>query len=251
MSNGSVKAGLRALAVIEATKGVLVLAAGLGLFAVAHRDLQSVAEELVKHFHLNPARHFPRIFLHLAANLNSQKLWLLAAGATVYSVIRFMEAYGLWHEWKWMKWFAALSGGIYLPVEFSEVLCRFSWARLIVFAANLFVVAFILFHVGFERGRNIRQQAKPPSEANSLPDPFGRRSQKRRQWTRAGGAGKMNTKTCKTTSRANRSEARCDTCHLNRVEAGVAVRIKRLCASPDTQIRLLSLVFAKIRSSSS
>jgi len=79
MFNASPKAGLRILALLEGAKGMLVLAAGLGLFALAHRDVQALAEELVKHFHLNPARRFPRIFLHLAANLADRRLWVLAA----------------------------------------------------------------------------------------------------------------------------------------------------------------------------
>ena len=36
-------------------------------------------------------------------------------------------------------------------------------------------------------------------------------------------------------------KAQCETCPLNRVEAGVAVRFKKLCASPETQIRLREL----------
>ncbi len=35
-----------------------------------------------------------------------------------------------------------------------------------------------------------------------------------------------------------RSETRCELCPLTRVKAGVAVRIKRLCASPEMQTRL-------------
>src|SRR6266853_6699686 len=52
-------------------------------------------------------------------------------------------------------------------------------------------------------------------------------------------------KTCLTISRANRVKAQCETCPLNRVEAGVAVRIKELCASPDIQIRLRELGFCE------
>ncbi len=80
------------MALIEGTKGMLVLAAGLGLFALAHRDLQSMAEQLVRHLHLNPARHLPRIFLHLAANLSDRRLWLFASAAIIYSTISFVEA---------------------------------------------------------------------------------------------------------------------------------------------------------------
>ena len=37
---------------------------------------------------------------------------------------------------------------------------------------------------------------------------------------------------------ASVSEARCEVCPLSRVKTGVAVRIKRLCAGPETQERL-------------
>lgn len=44
-----------------------------------------------------------------------------------------------------------------------------------------------------------------------------------------------------TFSPANESEARCEVCPLSRVKAGVAVRIKRLCAAPEVQDRLREL----------
>jgi Fe2+ transport system protein FeoA len=38
-----------------------------------------------------------------------------------------------------------------------------------------------------------------------------------------------------------RAEARCEICPLSRVQAGVAVRIKQLCAAPEIQHRLREL----------
>ena len=40
-------------------------------------------------------------------------------------------------------------------------------------------------------------------------------------------------------------EARCEVCPLSLVKAGVAVRIKRLCASPEMQNRLRELGFCE------
>lgn len=40
-------------------------------------------------------------------------------------------------------------------------------------------------------------------------------------------------------------ETRCEPCPLNRVKAGVAVRIKQLCASPEVQNRLRELGFCE------
>ena len=43
----------------------------------------------------------------------------------------------------------------------------------------------------------------------------------------------------------NFEEPRCEICPLSRVQAGVAVRIKQLCASPQTQNRLRELGFCE------
>ncbi len=42
-----------------------------------------------------------------------------------------------------------------------------------------------------------------------------------------------------------RDEARCEICPLSRVKAGVAVRIKQLCAGPEMQNRLRELGFCE------
>ena len=43
----------------------------------------------------------------------------------------------------------------------------------------------------------------------------------------------------------SRDETRCEVCPLSRVKAGVAVRIKQLCAAPDLQNRLRELGFCE------
>ena len=50
------------------------------------------------------------------------------------------------------------------------------------------------------------------------------------------------------TSRVEREtheETRCEVCPLSRVKAGVAVRIKQLCAAPEVQNRLRELGFCE------
>ena len=81
--------GLRAVATLEAVKGLLVLLAGFGAFALIHRDVQAAADSLVRHLHLDPARHIPSIFLRAAGRMTDSRLWMLSAGALVYSGVRF------------------------------------------------------------------------------------------------------------------------------------------------------------------
>jgi uncharacterized membrane protein (DUF2068 family) len=120
----SVPGPQRAVAIFEATKGVLVLTAGLGLLELIHRDLQSAAGDLVAHLHLNPAQRYPRIFLQLAGRPTERRMIWLALGASLYALMRLIEAYGLWHGRRWASWFAAISGGIYIPYEVHELAAR-------------------------------------------------------------------------------------------------------------------------------
>ena len=48
-----------------------------------------------------------------------------------------------------------------------------------------------------------------------------------------------------TTLWADRVQTQCETCPLNRMEAGVVVRIKKLCASPEIQTRLREVGFCE------
>jgi uncharacterized membrane protein (DUF2068 family) len=136
-------AGLRAVAAFEATKGAVVLAAGLGILSLVHRDVQHVAETLVRHLHLNPARHYPRIFLEAAAHVTDSRLWLLASGAFAYSLVRAVEAYGLWRARAWAEWFAILSGAIYLPVEIYELTHHATALKVAVLVVNLGIVSYV------------------------------------------------------------------------------------------------------------
>ena len=154
--------GLRVVAVFEGAKGGLVLVTGFGLLAFIHRDLHSAAEEIVRHLHLNPARHYPRIFLDAAYRVTDNQLWLLAFSAFLYAVIRLIEAFGLWRRKLWAAWFGVLSGGVYLPVELYEVVRRLSWARLAVLSVNLAIVAYLGYALTIA-GRPPRNPSLPRS----------------------------------------------------------------------------------------
>jgi uncharacterized membrane protein (DUF2068 family) len=78
---------------------------------------------------------------------------LIAAGAGVYSLARFIEAYGLWHAKRWAQWFAAVSGGIYVPFELFELYERVTWLSLGALMLNLAIVAFMLYHLFHAGGR--------------------------------------------------------------------------------------------------
>ncbi len=136
--------GVRLIAVFEALKGTLVVIAGFGLLSLVHHDLQATAERLVRHSHLNPARHYPRVFIEAASHTSDSRLRSLAALAFLYAVVRFIEAYGLWHMKVWAEWFAIIAGSLYLPLEVYEIFRRVTWMKATVLLINVFIVAYLV-----------------------------------------------------------------------------------------------------------
>ncbi|MEO8017148.1 MAG: DUF2127 domain-containing protein [Pseudomonadota bacterium] len=148
---------LRAVALFESATGILALAAGFGLLSLGPDEVQDVALRIVARSHLNPAAHYPRIFVEFAGQATNTHLLLIAAGAAAYSVVRFVEAYGLWNGRRWAEWFAALSGAIYIPVEVMELNRHVSWLGIAALTANVAIVAVMLYLVSHT---NSKGQAK-------------------------------------------------------------------------------------------
>jgi uncharacterized membrane protein (DUF2068 family) len=138
-------AGLRTVASLELTKGLVVLLLGFGAVSLVHKDAWDIAEALLRFLHVNPDRHYAQVFLNLADDVTDARLWALAAGAAAYSLIRFVEAYGLWNERIWAEWFAMISGALYVPFEGYELIRRPTTIRLAVLLINLGIVLYMVY----------------------------------------------------------------------------------------------------------
>jgi len=149
---GSAKAPLRWIAAFEGLKGVLVLAVGFALLGYIHSDLESFCEDIVRNLHLNPARGLPRIFIETAGRVPDSQMHFLVVGAALYAAVRFVEAFGLWHDRAWAEWFALVSCGVYLPVEIYELSRGISAVKVALLLVNCVVVAYLW--LALRRGRS-------------------------------------------------------------------------------------------------
>lgn len=138
---------IRAVALFEAAKGLIVVVAGFGILALAGRDVEEMAENAVRHLHLNPASHYPQVFLDAVSRADDWGLWKLAAFAAVYATVRFVEAYGLWRERQWAEWFAAVSGAVYIPFEIRGVMHGHGATAVGALLLNIAIVCIMLFAI--------------------------------------------------------------------------------------------------------
>jgi len=153
---------LRAVAIFEAFKGVLVLMLAAGVFSMLHGGVENFADNVIQHFRLDPAGLFARIFIRLADHLANTRLWLWASLATAYVSLRFAEAYGLWFARRWAEWLAALSGSIFIPLELGGLFTSpLGWETVIALVVLIINVAIVLFMVyGLRHSKEIFEEIK-------------------------------------------------------------------------------------------
>jgi uncharacterized membrane protein (DUF2068 family) len=136
---------LRAVASLELAKGLIVMLAGFGVLSLRHHDVWGVADSLLYLLHINPDRHFARLFLDWADKVTDTRLLIIAVMAMAYSLLRFVEAYGLWRERAWAEWLALVSGALYVPFEVWDLVRKPTWIRAGVLVINLLVVSYMAY----------------------------------------------------------------------------------------------------------
>ncbi|NLS13032.1 DUF2127 domain-containing protein [Vibrio sp. SM6] len=136
-------AGLKWIALFEASKGTLALMVAVGLHQVTGATLTHLSEEIVMHLHLNPANFLGGDLIKLSDTVTPTQLTLMALGVGSYAVIRLVEAFGLWHGYTWTEWFSLFSSGVYLPFELVHMWHQISWVGVVIFMINLIIVAYM------------------------------------------------------------------------------------------------------------
>ncbi|KRG68146.1 DUF2127 domain-containing protein [Pseudoxanthomonas dokdonensis] len=130
--------GLHLIAVFEAFKGVLAVAAATGLAVLGPQPLRTWLEELIQRFHLD-TRH--GLLPDLLNAISPGAVQLVVVIGIVYALIRFFEAWGLWRARAWASWLGCIGSAIYLPFDIYAIYRHPGWHTWAVLIINLVVVA--------------------------------------------------------------------------------------------------------------
>lgn len=137
------KRGVHFIAIFEAVKGVFGLALAVGLFKFRHSDFEQFAQHLIEILHLDPTSFYAGKVIETAGKLHNTNLALIISLAVIYTIVRFIEAYGLWKLRAWAEWFAIISGSIYIPFEIYELISRPSLIHAGILVINILIVIYL------------------------------------------------------------------------------------------------------------
>jgi uncharacterized membrane protein (DUF2068 family) len=133
---------LRTVALFEFAKGLLAIATAASLYWV---DPSDIAGHFLDLLHISPDHPVAQLLLRSANTLSNLSVWGIVLLASIYSGLRFIEAYGLWTARAWAEWIALISGAAYLPFEIYKLLERLSAFHAAVLLVNLAIVAFMFY----------------------------------------------------------------------------------------------------------
>ena len=109
------------------------------------------------------------MFMLISRRLHGKKMGMevFALGnlllGCAYIAVRWVEAWGLWHDKIWGEWFGALTSGIYIPLEIRHIMIARHWQGVAVLVLNI-ALMLVLFWRIYDRKReaaNAEQPATP------------------------------------------------------------------------------------------
>lgn len=150
---------LRSIAILEAAKGLLVVAAACGLLSLRHTDLHAATDAFLLRHGLNPETHYMRLFIEGVARATNHHVGEIAACGFAYAAVRFVESYGLWREKSWAEWFAVISAGLYLPLELTHFGRHPTLFNAGVILVNMLIMLYLASLLGQQRAGRERATA--------------------------------------------------------------------------------------------
>ena len=157
--------GLRVVGAMKLASGLVLGAAGLGLFRLMDQDGGEALGHLVARLHLDPDDRLVHGALARLAGLDREHLEAIGVGTLFYALLHLVEGTGLVLRRRWAEYLTVVATGSLLPLEFYEVARKFRVLRVGVLAINLAIVAYVIARL---RRRSNRFIGRPdPWEASS------------------------------------------------------------------------------------
>jgi uncharacterized membrane protein (DUF2068 family) len=136
--------GLRLIAAFKLLKAVTLLAIGIGVLKLLHKDVAALIEHWIGVFQVDPHNQFIHKLLEKVSSLDDRRLRELSVGTFIYSGIFFTEGIGLALRKRWAEYFTIITTSSLLPIEIYELVRHPSMGKGFALLINLAVVAYLV-----------------------------------------------------------------------------------------------------------
>ncbi|HEY1589631.1 MAG TPA: DUF2127 domain-containing protein [Rhodanobacter sp.] len=136
--------GLRAIAIYKGAKSIALLLVAAAAFRLEREQNFEQLVRWLEGLSLADSNHLRWRLVDLMTAMGPRRFVAVGAVALAYATLFTVEGIGLWQRRRWAQWFTAIATGLLVPLEFYEVMHRFSGLRLVLLLANIAVVLYLL-----------------------------------------------------------------------------------------------------------
>lgn len=112
---------LRLIAVVKFFKAGLLIALGIGVFRLLHKDLAAVLMRWIEALRIDPGERFLDAALAKASDVSAAQITKVGVGSFIYAALFLAEGTGLWLRKQWGEWLTLIITGSLVPIRSGEV----------------------------------------------------------------------------------------------------------------------------------
>jgi uncharacterized membrane protein (DUF2068 family) len=142
---------IRLIALFKLLKAVLLIAVGLGVLQLLHKDIASQLAHWVRVLGLDPGEPYVDRMLRKVMALTPNRIRGLGVGSFVYAGLFLTEGIGLWMLKRWGEWFSIIITSSLIPIEIYEIYRHPTTLKVLVLIINVALVGFLLHRVRADR----------------------------------------------------------------------------------------------------
>jgi uncharacterized membrane protein (DUF2068 family) len=139
------------IAIFKLVKGVLLIAVAVGALKLLHRDVADTLSHLVQSIRADPDNHFIHKGLTKLGGLDDHKLEEISVGSFFYAALLLTEGTGLLLRKRWAEYFTVIITASLMPLEFYELIEKFTLTRVAVIILNGVIVGYLIVRLRHHR----------------------------------------------------------------------------------------------------
>lgn len=143
----SASGGERLIAAFKLLKGLVLLAVGIGVIKLLHKDVALEVERWADIFRVDPNNRYFHRLLAKVLTLDLRKLRELSVGTFFYSAMDLTEGAGLLLGKRWAEYVTIITTSSFVPLEIYEVARKMNAASMIVLLLNIAVVIYLIIEL--------------------------------------------------------------------------------------------------------
>jgi uncharacterized membrane protein (DUF2068 family) len=136
---------------LKLVTGLLLAAAGFGLFELLDTDLGDLLQRFASRLHLDPENRLIHETIGRVAGIDRAQLKALGVGTLAFAVLELVEGGGLILRRHWAEYLTVVATGLLLPLEIYEIAQKPNPLRVAIFLANVIILAYLIAKLRQER----------------------------------------------------------------------------------------------------